>query len=108
MDSIVLGRLDHTYLESSLDKEFDPPLTMLPSEYWFRQGATTFQEEPVVGQMANIIGEDNLMWGSDYPHPDGVWPDSKKVIKETMGQLEPTVLRKIIRDNAVKLYRIGQ
>ena len=104
----VLGRLDHTYLESSLDKEFDPPLTMLPSEYWFRQGATTFQEEPVVGQMASIIGENNLMWGSDYPHPDGVWPDSKKVIKETMGQLEPTVLRKIIRDNAVKLYRIGQ
>ena len=83
-------------------------MRLLPSEYWFRQGATTFQEEPCVGQMAHLIGEDNLMWGSDYPHPDGVWPDSKAVIQETMGQLPAPVLRKIICDNAVRLYRMGE
>jgi hypothetical protein len=22
------------------------------------------------------IGEDNMTWGSDFPHPDGVWPHS--------------------------------
>ena len=34
----VLGRMDHIYLDSALDKKFDPPLSLLPSEYWFRQG----------------------------------------------------------------------
>ena len=104
----VLGRMDHIYLDSALDKKFDPPLSLLPSEYWFRQGSTTFQEESDVAQMAHLIGEDNMMWGSDYPHPDGVWPDSKAIIQETMGDLEPSVLTKITRDNAVNQYRMGQ
>ena len=104
----VLGRMDHIYLDSALDKKFDPPLSMLPSEYWFRQGSTTFQEESDVAQMAHLIGENNMMWGSDYPHPDGVWPDSKAIIQETMGDLDPGVLTKITRDNAVKQYRMGQ
>ena len=104
----VLGRMDHIYLDSALDKKFDPPLPMLPSEYWFRQGSTTFQEESDVAQMAHLIGENNMMWGSDYPHPDGVWPDSKAIIQETMGDLDPRTLTKITRDNAVNHYRMGQ
>ena len=104
----VLGRMDHIYLDSALDQKFDPPLSMLPSEYWFRQGSTTFQEESDVAQMAHLIGENNMMWGSDYPHPDGVWPDSKAIIQETMGDLDPAVLTKITRDNAVNHYRMGQ
>ena len=58
--------------------------------------------------MAKFIGEDNLMWGSDYPHPDGVWPDSAEVIERNMGQLDEDVKRKIVCDNAVKRYRMGQ
>lgn len=100
--------MDHIYLDSGLDEKFDPPLSMLPSEYWFRQGSTTFQEESDVAQMAHLIGEDNMMWGSDYPHPDGVWPDSKQIIQKTMGNLDPKVLTKITRDNAVKRYRMGE
>jgi predicted TIM-barrel fold metal-dependent hydrolase len=52
----------------------------------------------------HIIGVDNLLWGSDYPHPDGVWPDSKTVIAENLGTLNERIRRKIICDNAAKLY----
>ena len=104
----VLGRMDHIYLDSGFDGKFEPALRMLPSEYWYRQGSTTFQEESDVEHMTDLIGEDNMMWGSDYPHPDGVWPDSKEIIKKTMGNLEPRILTKITRDNAVKRYRMGQ
>ena len=27
------------------------------------------------------------MWGSDFPHPDGVWPDSSEVIARELGHL---------------------
>ena len=64
----VLGRMDHIYLDSALDKKFDPPLSLLPSEYWFRQGSTTFQEESDVALMAHLIGEDN-MCGFRLPPP---------------------------------------
>ena len=103
----VTERMDIQFTDRLLDQQFDPPLSLKPSEYWRRQGATTFQNDPCVGYMAQFIGEDNLMWGSDYPHPDGVWPDSEEVIQATMGQLDQKVRRKIICDNAVRRYRMG-
>lgn len=48
-----------------------------------------------------------MMWGADYPHPDGVWPDSRQIIRDTMGGLEAGLLSKIVCDNAVDRYRIG-
>jgi predicted TIM-barrel fold metal-dependent hydrolase len=103
----ALSRMDHIYKDATLDSKFEPPLSLMPSEYWQRQGYTTFQEESCVGEMATLIGEDNLMWGSDYPHPDGVWPDSRSIIAKTMGQLKPAILKKITCDNAVRLYGMG-
>lgn len=104
----VLGRLDNAYTGHKLDTGLKPAFSNKPSEYWFRQGATTFQKEAVVGKMAHLIGEDNIMWGSDFPHPDSVWPESQEVIADTLGPLTAAVRRKIIRDNGMRLYRIGQ
>jgi predicted TIM-barrel fold metal-dependent hydrolase len=97
------------YVLSRMDEEFDDQfrhlgLSMKPSEYWRRQGATTFQHEPNIAELVHLVGADNVMWGSDYPHPDGVWPDSRVVIDEDLGALAPDVRRKIVRDNAGKLY----
>ncbi len=104
----ITERMDIVYTGSLLDEKFDPPLTLKPSEYWYRQGATTFQEDPCVGHMADYIGVNNLIWGSDYPHPDGLWPDSREVIQDTMGQLDKETLRKITCENAVKRYRMEE
>jgi hypothetical protein len=41
--------------------------------------------------------------GSDYPHPDGIWPDSRKSIAADLGTVDERVRRKIICDNAAKL-----
>ena len=78
---------------------------MKPSEYFRRQGYATFQNEGLVGDLISYCGEDNVMWGNDYPHPDGVWPDSQEVIQRTIGKVDKKVRRKVICDNAAKLYR---
>jgi predicted TIM-barrel fold metal-dependent hydrolase len=54
--------------------------------------------------MIPLIGEDTIMWGSDYPHPDGIWPDSQKWIAEDLRSVSPAVQRKILCENAGKLY----
>ena len=51
-----------------------------------------------------MIGEDNILWGSDYPHPDGVWPGSQEAIQQDMGHLDERVRRKITCENTVALY----
>jgi predicted TIM-barrel fold metal-dependent hydrolase len=47
------------------------------------------------------------MWGSDYPHPDGIWPDSQEFLARELTGVSPEVKRKIVRDNAMKLYGLA-
>src|SRR5215813_11065789 len=37
--------------------------------------------EPIIP----LIGEDNIIWGADYPHPDCLWPDSRSSSRRTAG-----------------------
>ena len=75
-----------------------------PSEYWRRQGFTSFQREPILADVIHLVGEDNVMWGADYPHPDSTWPDSQKWMDVDLGPLSAEARRKITRDNAGKLF----
>ena len=43
-------------------------------------------------------------WGSDYPHGDGVWPESSKYIEEQFGHLPADVTHKITCENAGKFH----
>jgi uncharacterized protein len=97
----VLARMDEEY-----EDQFRQQLhfTLKPSELWRRQGYTTFQHEVPIAELVHLVGEDNIIWGSDYPHPDGIWPDSLQVIEEDLGRLDAQVRRKITCENAGKLY----
>lgn len=98
----VLGRLDIQYEDRLTDLNF----TMMPSDYWRRQGYSTYQYEPIVADLIHLIGENNVMWGSDYPHPDGVWPDSQSFIQSDLGSLDASLRQKIVHGNAAALYKI--
>ncbi len=97
----VLSRMDEEY-EDTLHTDLG--FSLKPSEFWRRQGYTTFQHESHISQFINLVGEDNIIWGSDYPHPDGIWPDSLKWIEEDLAGVDENVKQKIICDNAAKLY----
>ncbi len=86
------------------DERHEVDLPMLPSEYWRRQGHSTYQTDSILADMVDLVGEDNAIWGSDYPHPDGVWPDSQSTIEQDLGRLDERQRRKIICENAGKLY----
>ncbi len=86
------------------DRFKDLGLTMKPSDYWRRQCKATFQFDNIGTKLVDDIGVESLMWGSDYPHGDGVWPDSDRYIKEQFGHLPADVTHKITCENAAKFY----
>jgi predicted TIM-barrel fold metal-dependent hydrolase len=86
------------------DRFRDLGLKMKPSDYWRRQCKATFQFDRIGTKLIDDIGVETLMWGSDYPHPDGVWPESSKYIEEQFGHLPADVVRKITCENAGKFY----
>ncbi len=96
----VLDRMDAEWE----DQFKDLSLTMKPSEYWRRQCFATYQTDRIGIKLIDEVGHDNLMWGSDFPHPDGVWPDSSEFIERELGHLPAEVRHKIVCDNAGKLY----
>ena len=81
-------------------------LSLKPSEFWARQGYSTFQNEVLSEEVISIVGADNIIWGSDYPHPDGIWPDSREVVERTLGHLDEETRSKLVYRNASRLYRI--
>jgi predicted TIM-barrel fold metal-dependent hydrolase len=75
-----------------------------PSELFKRQIYATFQEDHAAMSLIPFFGEGHLLWASDYPHPDSVWPNSKAAIERQMQDLSPEMRRKLTHDNAAKLY----
>ena len=96
----ILDRMDEEYE----DRYYQLDLSMKPSELWRRQGYSTYQREPSLPPMIPLIGENTIIWGSDYPHPDGIWPDSQSWIAKDLAGVSPAVQRKILCENAGKLY----
>ena len=95
--------LEHMDLEWE-DQFKDLTLAMKPSAYWRRQCYATYQSDPIGIRLLDILGEDNVMWGSDFPHPDGVWPDSQEFIERELGGVPTATRRKIVCTNAAALY----
>jgi predicted TIM-barrel fold metal-dependent hydrolase len=96
----VLWRMDAEWE----DQFKDLSLTMPPSEYWKRQCWATYQTDPIGVKLLDELGADKVMWGSDFPHPDGVWPDSREYIERELGHLPTDVRRKVTCENAARLY----
>lgn len=90
------------------DRFHDLQLRMKPSDYWRRQCKATFQYDPIGVKLVEDMGVESVMWGSDYPHGDGVWPESSAYIKEQFAQLSEEQVRKITCDNAVAFYQLPQ
>ena len=55
-------------------------------------------------QCRHQIGVDKFMWGSDYPHLEGTWPNTMKALTETFYDFEEGELRDILGRNAVRVY----
>src|ERR1700741_1593570 len=86
------------------DRFRDLGLTMKPSDYWRRQCKATFQFDKIGTKLIDDMGVETLMWGSDYPHGDGVWPESSRYIAEQFGHLPPDVMHKMTCENAGRFY----
>ena len=55
----------------------DPLISALPSEYFRRQCfVATEPDERVLRHVVEEIGDDNIVFATDYPHRDGLFPEA--------------------------------
>jgi len=110
----VLGESGVTWLPyvfDRLDTEYEDRARALgfklkPSDYFRRQGFVTYQQDQYLEPIVPLIGEDNIIWGADYPHPDCLWPNSHTILGKNLAGFSDRVRRKITHDNVARLYNL--
>ncbi|MGB0114676.1 MAG: amidohydrolase family protein [Ilumatobacteraceae bacterium] len=90
--------------EYSKDPSSTPPVDVL--EIWKRQFFATIEDDTAALQTRELIGEDTLLWGSDYPHTDSTWPCSTQVLDEMFENYSAETRDKITRTNVANLYSL--
>jgi predicted TIM-barrel fold metal-dependent hydrolase len=77
-----------------------------PSTYYYRQIFGCFFRDRHGLASLDVVGEDNITFETDYPHTDSTWPETKKVATDMMAGLDPQVVRKIVRGNAIRMLSL--
>jgi len=80
-----------------------------PSEYFKEHWHATFWFERSQGNlqwMVDTVGEDNILFSTDFPHPTCLYPAPLEAIRDGLEGVRDSSRRKILGENAAKLYRL--
>jgi uncharacterized protein len=82
-------------------------LSLTPSETFRRHCTISFDPgERTMAAMAELAGEDNLIWASDFPHSDARYPGVVDELLEKTAALPAERARKLVGANAARVYGI--
>ena len=105
----LLWRMDSVYEREHGSKKLGSQLTaalsMRPSDYFDRNcfiGASNPQRRELVRRYE--IGVGNLMWGNDFPHPEGTWPHTAEFLKDAFGDIPTDETRAMLGGTAADVY----
>ena len=97
----MLESLDYQFKENGVQ---DAKLT--PTEYFQRQiyGSYWFEQDP--SDAIARLGEDNIMFETDFPHATCLYPDVRERMAASIEKFEPRVQRKLLFETAARVYGI--
>jgi predicted TIM-barrel fold metal-dependent hydrolase len=75
-----------------------------PSTYYYDHVYSCFFRDAIGVRMLDVVGENNVMFETDYPHQDGTWPHSRQAAAEQFGTLSDAQIHKLARGNAIALF----
>jgi predicted TIM-barrel fold metal-dependent hydrolase len=97
------------YLADRLDEKHHffkaaSPLKLRPGEYFRRNLYFVAEpEERTIGAMLDLVGEDRILWGSDFPHIDSRM-DAADLIRGGVAELTPERQARVLGGNAAAIW----
>jgi predicted TIM-barrel fold metal-dependent hydrolase len=102
----VLEAADYAFAYSQVAKE-RPEFEMKPSEYFRRQVyGCYFFEEHAPRELLPKIGEENVLFETDYPHPVCLYGNVRAKADAGLAGQPTSVRRKVLFENAAGLYGV--
>jgi uncharacterized protein len=97
------------YWLDRMDKDFEhlgwyaPNLRLKPSEYFQRHCFVSCDpDEKMMNYVATVLGDDNILFASDYPHFDAMFPGAVTAVADRE-ELSESSKKKILGANAARL-----
>lgn len=104
----MLTTMDSAYLSPTFGDQIRKMMPLKPSEYFASNcyiGASFMsRQEAEMGIAAGMTSR--MMWGCDYPHPEGAWPFSVLSIRKTMAGLPADAVQSYLSETAAKAYNL--
>jgi predicted TIM-barrel fold metal-dependent hydrolase len=97
-------RMDEAFEEHA--QWVNPKLAQPPSTYVRRQCHVTLGADRAPLLTREITGIEALLWASDYPHPEGTFPESQQVVARIFAGVPEAETNAIVHDNAARLYGV--
>ncbi len=97
-------RYEHGMEDQKLG-DYRSHLSMKPSEYFRRNvalGASCVRRSEV--DQRHAIGIGSIMWGTDFPHPEGSWPHTRDDMLEVFTGLPDSEIEAMLGGNAARFY----
>jgi hypothetical protein len=101
----LVDRLDHMRQYDSMYGTWND-VELSPSEVFRRNFWFCAIEDPSSFMQYEVIGENNIMVESDYPHSDSTWPKTQGMLQSHLAGLPKDVVEKITWRNAANLFNI--
>lgn len=101
MDSVF----EREHGSRKLGRQLTAHMTMRPSEYFDRNcyiGASNTRRRELARRYE--IGVDNLMWGNDFPHPEGTWPHTREFLANAFHDIPTDETEQILGATAADVY----
>lgn len=101
----LLTTMDYTYRERHEEAIYRFQSGLRPSDFFHRNVVLSFQEDAIGIRLRDMIGVDNMMWGSDYPHSESTFPRSRAILSEILADVPEAEQAKIVAENTARVYR---
>ncbi len=101
----MLAHLDAVYERSRADISAQRK----PSEYWHENclQSMSFVHKCEV-PMRHEIGIENVVFGRDYPHPEGTWPNTLPWLRDAFAGVPERELRMVLGENAITMLSLDR
>ena len=103
----AVAQLDHSWHNGTMERSIRTTVPQPPSFYVQRQvflGSSVLSRGEIMNHRQ--IGTGRMMFGADFPHPEGTWGRTREYLRATIGAAEITddEIRDFLGLNATKVF----